>query len=108
MTADSFIASIKGKGTTVYQNTHTGLFYTIENDGRHTPVDYNLIKTQTTGVQRLKYWRNRYGYTQADLARLVHVSSKTVIMMWEAGLRHPSKENRQRIHETLGYDVFHD
>lgn len=108
MAADSFIASIKGKRTTVCQNTYTGLFYAIENDGRHTPVDYNLIKTQTTGVQRLKYWRNRCGYTQAELAEQLHVSSKTIIMMWEAGLRHPSKENRRRIYETLGYDVFYD
>lgn len=108
MTAESFITTIKGKRTTIHQNTHTGLFYTIENDGRHTPVDYNLIRTQTTGVQRLKYWRNRYGYTQAELAEQIHVSSKTVIMMWEAGLRHPSKENRRRICATLGHDVFYD
>lgn len=108
MTSDSFIASIKGKRITVYQNTYTGLFYTIKNDGKHTPVDYNLIRTQTTGVQRLKYWRNRYGYTQTELAELIHVSSKTIIMMWEAGLRHPNKENRQRIYEILGYDVFYD
>lgn len=108
MTANSFIASIKGKRTTIHQNAYTGLFYTIENDGRHTPIDYDLIKTQTTDVQRLKYWRNRYGYTQAELAERIHVSSKTVIMMWEAGLRHPSKENRQRIYEVLGYDVFYD
>lgn len=108
MTTDSFIASIKGKRTTVYQNAYTGLFYTIEDDGSHTPVDYNLIRTQTTGVQRLKYWRNRYGYTQAELAKLTHVSSKTIIMMWEAGLRHPNKGNRQRIYEVLGYDVFYD
>lgn len=108
MTADSFIASIKGKRITVYQNTYTGLFYTIVNDGKHTPVDYNLIRTQTTGAQRLKYWRNRYGYTQTELAELIHVSSKTIIMMWEAGLRHPNKKNRQRIYEILGYDVFYD
>lgn len=108
MATDSFIASIKGKRTTVHQNAYTGLFYTIENNGRHTPVDYDLIRTQTTCEQRLKYWRNRYGYTQTELAERIHVSGKTIIMTWEAGLRHPNKENRQRIHEVLGHDVFHD
>lgn len=108
MAANSFIASIKGEAVTVAQNPHTGLFYAIKSDGSHTPVDYRLIQTQTTGVQRLKYWRNRYGYTQAELARLIHVSSPSVIMMWESGLRHPSKENRRRIYKVLGYDVFYD
>lgn len=106
MIANSFIASIKGKSVTVTQNPYTGLFHAIQSDGRHTPVSYRLIRTQTTSQQRLKYWRNRHGYTQAELARLIHVSSPTIIMMWENGLRHPRKEYRQRLNAELGGEVF--
>lgn len=106
MTTEPFTATIRDEEPTIYQNVHTGLFYTITADGRHTPVDYTLIRTQTTGQQRLKYWRNRHGYTQAELARLIHVSSPTVIMMWENGLRHPRKEYRQRLNAELGGEVF--
>lgn len=108
MTAKPFTATIKGREITVYQNAYTGLFYTIRHDGTHMPVDYPLIRTQTTSIQRLKYWRNRYGYTQADLAERIHVSGKTIIEMWENGLRHPTKKNRQLINAVLGLDVFHD
>lgn len=102
----SFIATIKGKRTTVYQNAYTGLFYAIKSDGRHTPVSYRLIRTQTTSQQRLKYWRNRHGYTQAELAKLIHTSSPTIIMMWENGLRHPRKEYRRRLNAELGGEIF--
>lgn len=106
MTTKPFTATIKGKEITVCQNAYTGLFYTIRRDGTHMPVDYSLIRTQTTSIQRLKYWRNRYGYTQADLAERLHVSSKTVIEMWENGLRHPLKKYRRLINAELGYDIF--
>ena len=102
----SFTATIKGESVTVAQNPYTGLFHAIKSDGRHTPVSYRLISTQTTSQQRLKYWRNRHGYTQADLAKLIHVSSPTIIMMWENGLRHPRKEYRQRLNAELGGEVF--
>jgi DNA-binding XRE family transcriptional regulator len=106
MATKPFTAIIKGRKVTIHQNAYTGLFYAIERDGSHTPVDYRLIRTQTTNTQRLKYWRNRHGYTQAELAKLIHVSSPTIIMMWENGLRHPRKEYRQRINAKLGGDVF--
>lgn len=106
MATKPFTAIIKGREVTVCQNAYTGAFYAIGRNGRHTPVDYRLIRTQTTSMQRLKYWRNRYGYTQAELAELIHVSSPTVIMMWENGLRHPRKEYRQRLNTALGYDIF--
>ncbi|UVM80034.1 MAG: helix-turn-helix protein [Namikivirus ohi] len=106
MATKPFPATIRGKRVTVHQNAYTGLFYAIRRDGRRTPVDYSLIRTQTTGIQRLKYWRNRHGYTQAELAKLIHVSSPTIIMMWENGLRHPRKEYRQRLNAELGGEVF--
>lgn len=106
MATNPFTAIIKNEKVTVIQNTYTGLFYAIKSDGRHTPVNYRLIRTQTTSQQRLKYWRNRHGYTQAELARLIHVSSPTIIMMWENGLRHPRKEYRQRLNAELGGEVF--
>lgn len=106
MVSKPFTATIKGEKVTVCQNAYTGLFYAIGHNGRHTPVDYLLIRTQTTGMQRLKYWRNRYGYTQAELAKLIHVSSPTIIMMWENGLRHPRKEYRRRLNAELGGVVF--
>lgn len=100
-----FTVTIKGNKVTVYQNPYTGLFYALHK-GKHTPVDYFLIRTQTTSLQRLKYWRNRYGYTQADLAELLHVSGSTIIMMWENGLRHPLKKYRQLINAELSPDIF--
>lgn len=106
MATEPFTATIKGENVTVTQNVYTGLFYAIGRNGRHTPVSYRLIRTQTTNQQRLKYWRNRYGYTQAELAKLIHVSSPTIIMMWENGLRHPRKEYRQRLNAELGGEVF--
>lgn len=106
MATKPFTAAIRGERVTVHQNAYTGLFYAIRRDGRRTPVDYRLIRTQTTEIQRLKYWRNRHGYTQAELAKLIHVSSPTIIMMWENGLRHPRKEYRQRLNAELGGEVF--
>lgn len=108
MATKPFTAIIKNEKVTVCQNTYTGLFYAIESDGRHTPVSYRLIRAQTTSQQRLKYWRNRYGYTQAELARLIHVSSPTIIMMWENGLRHPRREYRQLLGNELSPDIFLD
>ena len=107
MATKPFTAIIKGEKVTIHQNAYTGLFYAInKSNGRHTPVDYRLIRMQAPSIQRLKYWRNRHGYTQADLAKLIHVSSPTIIMMWENGLRHPRKEYRQRLNAELGGDVF--
>lgn len=108
MAIKPFTAIIEGKEITVWQNAHTGLFYTILSDGRRTPVDYRLIKAQATSTQRLKYWRNRYGYTQSDLAERLHVSGKTIIEMWENGLRHPLKKYRRLINTELSPDIFPD
>lgn len=108
MASNPFTANIGSEEVEIYQNAHTGLFYTVSRDGRHTPVDYTLIRTQTTSMQRLKYWRNRCGYTQAELADLVHVSSPTVVMMWENGLRRPLRKYRKLINAELGYDIFPD
>lgn len=108
MATKPFTVTIEGKEVTVRQNVYTGLFYSIRPDGSHVPVSYSLIKTQTTGAQRLKYWRNRYGYTQSDLAERLHVSSKTIIEMWENGLRHPLKKYRQLINAELSRDIFPD
>lgn len=108
MATKPFTITIEGKEITVLQNAYTGLFYTIRADGRHTPVSYRLIKAKAPSMQRLKYWRNRYGYTQSDLAERLHVSSKTIIEMWENGLRHPLKKYRQLINAELSQDIFPD
>lgn len=108
MAAKPFTAIIGGRETTVWQNGHTGLFYTVRDDGRHVPVSYRLIETQATGMQRLKYWRNRYGYTQTDLAERLHVSGKTIIEMWENGLRYPLRKYRRLINAELGGDIYPD
>lgn len=108
METEPFTAIIDHKEITVYQNAYTGLFYTILSDGSHTPVDYALVRPRTTSRQRLKYWRNRCGYTQAELARLAYVSSPTVIATWENGLRYPRKEYRRLLNNILGGDVFLD
>lgn len=108
MTNEPFTATINGKETPIYQNPNTGLFHAILPNGRHAPVDYPPIKTQTTSRQQLKYWRNRYGYTQADLAKLLNVSSPTIIMMWETGLRHPNRKSRKLLNTELGHDIFPD
>lgn len=106
MATKPFTVTIRDEKVTVYQNAYTGLFYTIIDDGSHTPVDYSLIRTQTASMQRLKYWRNRFGYTQEELAKRIHVSGKTIVMMWEAGLRHPVKKYRQLLNAELSYDIF--
>lgn len=108
MASNPFTASINGEEVTLRQSPQTGLFYIIRNNGKHTPVDYSLIRTQTTSMQRLKYWRNRFGYTQTELAKLVNVSSPTVIMMWENGLRHPLRKYRQLLNTNLSSDIFPD
>ena len=108
MATKPFTAIIGGKKFTVWQNAYTGLFYTIRKDGKHSPVAYRLIAAQVPSIQRLKYWRNRYGYTQSDLAEILHVSSKTIIEMWENGLRHPLKKYRQLINAELSSDIFPD
>lgn len=108
MAMNPFTAVIGGKKILVRQNAYTGLFYAIKHDGSHTPVDYHLIRGQIPSMQRLKYWRNRYGYTQSDLAERLHVSSKTIIEMWENGLRHPLKKYRQLINTELSPDIFPD
>ena len=106
MTTEPFTATIGNEELTVYQNVYTGLFYAITADGKHTPVDYTLIRTRTTSQQRLKYWRNRYGYTQAKLAELVHVSSPTVVMTWENGLRKPLGKHQKLLNAELGHDIY--
>lgn len=108
MATKPFTVTLNGKETLVCQNAYTGLFYTIRADGRHVPVSYRLIRGQVPSMQRLKYWRNRYGYTQSDLAERLHVSSKTIIEMWENGLRHPLKKYRQLINAELNPDIFPD
>lgn len=108
MATKPFTAIIKGRELTVRQNAYTGLFYAIKPNGSHTPISYSLIRTQTTSMQRLKYWRNRFGYTQTELAELIHVSSPTIIMMWENGLRHPHKKYRQLLNTELSHDIFPD
>lgn len=106
MATKPFTVTINGKEITVHQNVYTGYFYAISDDGSHTPIAYPLIRQQTTGMQRLKYWRNRYGYTQAELAKRIHVSSPTLIMMWENGLRCPRKKYRHLLNIELGHNVF--
>ena len=108
MATNPFIVTVNGKETLVYQSAHTGFFYASRGDGRHVPVSYHLIRDQVSSMQRLKYWRNRYGYTQSDLAERLHVSSKTIIEMWENGLRHPLKKYRQLINAELSPDIFPD
>lgn len=108
MATNPFIVTLSGKETLVCQSARTGLFYAIRNDGEHVPIDYRLIREQVTSMQRLKYWRNRYGYTQSDLAERLHVSSKTIIEMWENGLRHPIRKYRQLINAKLSPDIFPD
>lgn len=108
MTPTLFTTTIGNEELTIHQNAYTGLFYGITADGKHTPVDYALIKTRTTSPERLKYWRNMFGYTQAELAELVHVSSPTVIMTWENGLRHPLRKYRQLLNTELCSDIFPD
>lgn len=106
MEKELFTITIRNKELKIYQNAHTGLFYGITPDGKHTPVDYALIKTRTTSKERLKYWRNRFGYTQAELAELIHVSSPTVVMTWENGLKKPRKKYRKLLNAELCYDIY--
>ena len=108
MATKPFTVTIEGKEITIRQNAYTGLFYTILNDGRHAPVSSRLVKTQASSMQLLKYWRNRYGYTQAELAERLHVSGKTIIEMWENGLRHPLKKYGRLINAELSQGILPD
>lgn len=108
MATNPFIVTIGDEKVLACQNANTGLFYAVAADGKHTPIEYPLIMEQTTESQRLKYQRNRHGYTQADLAELVHVSSPTVVMTWENGLRRPLRKYRRLLNAELGSDIFQD
>lgn len=48
-----------------------------------------------------------YQSMQAELAERIHASSKTIVMMWESGLRHPSKKYRRLLNAKLGYSIYH-
>lgn len=106
MATEPFTAIIAGREILVWQSAYTGLFYTIRADGRHSPVSYRLVRTQVPSMRRLKYWRNRYGYTQSDLAERLHVSGKTIIEMWENGLRYPRRKYRRLINAELSQDIY--
>lgn len=97
--------TINGEPLVVYQHPLTGLFYTIQHDG-HIPVGYDLIKDKVTIGQKIKYWRCQYGYSQADLAALVHVASKTVVAMWEHGRRKPREKTLRLLARHLDFDSF--
>lgn len=101
----SFDVIIGEESFTIHQNAVTGLFYaTWEHE--HAPVDYDLIKDETTIGQRIKYWRCQYGYTQTALAHLIGVSDKNVIAMWENGRRTPRERYVQKLAYYLDYDSF--
>lgn len=97
-----------GKETLIHQNAYTGLFYAIRNDGRHAPASHSLIREQAPSMQRLKYWRSRYGHTQSELAENLHGSGKTIIEMRENGSRHPLKKHRQLTNAEPSPDIFPD
>lgn len=94
-----------GGSFVVYQHPLTGLFYTVRH-GEHIPVGYDLIKDKTTLGQKIKYWRCQYGYSQADLADLINVSSKNVVAMWENGRRTPQEKYRRRLADHLDFNSF--
>lgn len=102
-----FDTVINGEHLTIYQNSSTGLFYTILND-IHIPVDFDVIKDETTIGQRIKYWRCQYGYTQSQLATLLNVSSSNVIAMWENGRRAPTKNCLEKLADYLDYSLISD
>lgn len=49
--------------------------------------------------------RDKRGYTQEDLARLLSVSYVSVIH-WEAGTRDPNWKHILQLSEVLGVDVY--
>lgn len=101
----SFNTTINGESLIVYQHPKTGLFYTILKD-MHIPVDFDLIKDDTTIAQRIRYWRCTYGYTQAELAALLNVAGKNVVAMWENGRRTPQEKNLRLLARYLDFDSF--
>lgn len=101
----SFDVTINGESFSIHQNAVTGLFYTTWKH-EHIPVDYDLIKDETTIGQRIKYWRCRYGYTQAELANLIGVSGKNVVAMWENSRRIPQENSVRKLAHYLDYDSF--
>lgn len=98
-------AVINNESLTVYQHPRTGLFYTIKQH-EHIPVGYDLIKDKTTISQRIKYWRNQYGYSQAELADLLNMSGKNVVAMWENGRRAPQEKTLRLLARHLDFDSF--
>lgn len=103
----TFNTTISGENLTIYQHPTTGLFYTIRNNN-HIPVHFDLIKNETTLGQRIKYWRTQYGYSQAQLANLINVSSPNVIAMWENERRTPNKNYLARLAYYLDYSLIED
>lgn len=101
----SFTAVINNETHTVYQNPRTGLFYTVQQQ-EHIPVGYDLIKDKTTISQRIKYWRNQYGYSQAELADLINMAGKNVVAMWENGRRTPQEKTLRLLAHYLDFDSF--
>lgn len=96
---------INGQEVTVEQDSQSGQFFTRENLG-NIPIDYASVSDRVTIGQCIKYWRLRYGYSQAELAEQIGVASQTVIAMWETGRRKPQKEYRLRLAEHLDYDIM--
>ena len=96
---------INGQEVTVEQDSLTGQFFVRQNTG-NIPVDYATISDRVTIGQCIKYWRLRYGYSQAELAERIGVSSPNVIAMWENAHRKPQKQYRLRLAEQLGYDIL--
>lgn len=96
---------INGQEVTVEQDSQTGQFYTRQTVG-NIPIDYETISDNVTIGQRIRYWRLRHGYSQAELAERINVSSPNVVAMWENGRRKPQKEYRSRLAEQLGYDIL--
>ena len=91
---------------TLVFNRRTGIFYLT--DGAHLAGHYtyqNPIVTQNVHLPlRLTAARITAGYTQSELAHLIHVTSLT-ISLWETGKRNPSIRRRDTIKRILGIDI---
>ena len=96
---------INGQEITVEQDSQTGQFFTRQSVG-NIPIDYAAISDRTTIGQRIKYWRIRHGYSQAELAERIGVTGPNVVAMWETGRRKPQKKYRLRLSEQLGHDIL--
>ena len=96
---------INGQEVTVEQDSQTGQFFTRQNIG-NIPVDYATISDRVPIGQRIKYWRTRHGYSQAELAERIGVAGPNVVAMWENGRRKPQKQYRLRLAEQLGHDLL--